>query len=209
MGIGEAKAGIAARISGRSGNERLALFGTRRPVLDKTPANVYELEFLARVEGARAIHLVRDPRAVAASMRDAAGTWAAAGAAFSVARAARLWSRAVDEAERARRWWGERLVTLRYEDLLDDPSTQLKVAAQALGVEANKLAIHRSVLSESFAQRVRRIRSGAGQFVRFGERDRWRHELDAEDIAAVDAVIGDRRFARFGYRRGIIGDGAS
>lgn len=198
-GLGEAQLGARLRELGVAPGANVEVTAKSAVVLEKTPANVYDLECLASVRDGRAINLIRDPRAVVASMLDASQSWAESREGFNAQVASQLWLRAVDEAERGRRWWGNRLTTLRYEDLVDDPHTQLTVACHMLGLRVTKNAVERAVERETFHKRAVVADAGAGRFLRFGAKESWREELSCDQVAVVEETVGDR-LTRYGYR---------
>ncbi|MCA9614298.1 MAG: sulfotransferase [Sandaracinus sp.] len=167
-----------------------------RLMIDKTPSNAYDLEALAHVSNARIVHMVRDPRAVVASMLDAARHWARARAGFSASDAAHLWVRAVDEVHRARRWWGDYLIELRFEDLRLDTETHLKRAANHLGLSPSRQELRRAAEAEALV----RDSVPQGRFVRAGLIDGWRGELSRPEIEVVELAVG-ARLERYGYTR--------
>ena len=96
---------------------------------DKTPAHALVLdELLAAFPLARVVHIVRDPRAVVASL--ARMPWAppshVANALGCLAS-----TRAVLACEAAA---GERMLTIRYEDLIADPEATLRAVCEHVGV---------------------------------------------------------------------------
>ena len=87
---------------------------------DKTPVHARYVRALERLfPGARYVHIVRDGRAVAASMYDLGIVRAPAAAAFP-------WLRYVNGARRAAPWLGDRYYELRLEDLAADPERSLR-----------------------------------------------------------------------------------
>lgn len=96
---------------------------------DKTPAYVFHLQTLAEgIPGALFVHMVRDPRAVAASARRAWGK--------SVVRSAHAWHVGAESVAAFNESHPGRLVTIRYEDLLDAALEMLAPVWQLLRIES-------------------------------------------------------------------------
>lgn len=111
-------------LAGRPGATRM---------LEKTPAHARQLELIrAVVPGARFVHLVRDPRAVVASMLEKSrrpfGEWAP----DDVLRATALWRSHVGAA--LRDGLVEDTLVVRYEDLRADPTDALRRIAAFLAL---------------------------------------------------------------------------
>lgn len=108
---------------------------TAELVVEKTPAHSWCVDVVDRVSpSARFVHIVRDPRDVMASLRDAAAGWGRSwGPSDPVARA-RTWLRAVDGARRAEAFGPDRYHELRYEDLRADPRGTLGRVLAFLGL---------------------------------------------------------------------------
>jgi len=105
-----------------------------RVVLEKTPSNSLCVDLISRVcPDARLLHIVRDPRDVMASLRDAARGWGADWAPASSAAAARMWLQHYDGARTAVAC-GDRYMELRYEDLRKDPEKLLSRVLDFLGL---------------------------------------------------------------------------
>jgi Sulfotransferase family len=96
-----------------------------RFVIEKSPWHLTDVQLIAELlPDARFVHVVRDGRDVAVSLVAARRSWSAEGdsrPASTVREAAGLWARAMSQGEVARVLVGERLLELRYEDLLRDP----------------------------------------------------------------------------------------
>lgn len=179
-------------------------------VLEKTPHQVHEAAFILRVlVRARFIHIVRDPRAVCASMLAAARSWGAYWAPRSAIDAARVWRAAVEAG------WGIPGLTancrqVRYEDLLENPTEVLRALFDWLALEVDTDACREFV----DACRIERLRTSAaepqtmglapnaqkGSFFRRGSAHGWREELTASDIRLIEYVAGPA-LERAGYVR--------
>jgi hypothetical protein len=95
---------------------------------DKSPSYVDDLPLIDRLfPAARVLHLVRDVRDYCLSIHDAWGK--------DMRRAAQRWVDGVRTARRDGAALGERYMELRYEDLLQDPETELRRVCRFLEVE--------------------------------------------------------------------------
>ncbi len=168
---------------------------------------------------ARVIVLRRDPRAVAASKMRA--PWAAqamryAGTASArltrlhvVAEEARHWCRAYDEAVPAL-LRDPRATLVPYEDLVAEPEAVLRRVCAFLGeaFEPAMMADRRgqpapaadgAALGEGWRDWRERHHAASRRPVGAGSLDRWRGDLTAREVAAMEAVAGEA-MARCGYR---------
>ena len=97
---------------------------TARVLVEKTPNHATVLgSALSLLPEAKVIHVIRDSRAVAASMLAAAGGWGKSWAPTSADEAARVWHRHTRGAmDAGRRLPPDRYLEVFYEDLLADPA---------------------------------------------------------------------------------------
>lgn len=155
---------------------------------DKTPQYVSHMDDLAAlVPEARFVHLVRDGRDVAASLRDAPF------GPDSLARCALRWRTLVARGLRsAARLGGRRCLLVRYERLVRDPEVVLRRICRFLELtyDERMLGYHRradeilgAVADRPCHQSVRRPPTP-------GLRD-WARDLREDEIAAVEHVAGD------------------
>jgi hypothetical protein len=116
-----------------------------RVVCEKTPINIVVFEDLAAMlPSARFIHVVRDGRDVVASLLQRNWRDPRTGAKFDyvaeIAAAARYWTSLAEVGLRAERTIGDKLLRIRYEDLVTDPDAILVAVARHLGVDAKGFA---------------------------------------------------------------------
>jgi hypothetical protein len=181
--------------------------GDGRPVCgEKTPHHVFHLDrLLGWYPKARAIHVIRDPRAVYASAR--ARRWTGAGRLgvdptnplsdvpdfwFALENALR-WRYAMDLDRRFIRSKHPRYLPVRFESLIADPEREVRRLCGFLGL--------------SFEDAMMEPRVGNSSFMKEGTRgfrpeavDRWRGDLPAK-IAALVAVAAGGGLLEHGYRR--------
>ncbi|HUQ64312.1 MAG TPA: sulfotransferase [Acidimicrobiales bacterium] len=159
---------------------------------EKTPTHYRALQTVFEwYPTARALFVVRDPRAVVASYFDLAERvpWAR-GSAFEVAR------RWLDASSALERWKGDpRVEVVRYESLVTDPTNELSRLFQWLDMPM-----------QSGPATPTRRRVGAGGLglqpsadISADSLQRWRRKLRPCDVQVVDRVCGGR-MRQLGYR---------
>lgn len=184
-----------------------------RAVLDLRQARVFvdssklphRFRFIRQMRSfrTRAIHLVRDGRAVALTYMDqdgfgdandpsfrrgGYGPQAAPAAGLSMPRAAEEWRRSQRAAEFALRTVApERRLRVRYEDLCRKPPAVLDSIFGFLGVDPARSAPDFRAVEHHIVGNGMRL--DAGSEVRLDER--WRSVLGRADLLAFDAVAGD------------------
>ena len=113
-------------------------------------------------------------------------------------------------------WWGARqfspdFLFLRYEDMLDDPTGHVRRIARFMGVDADDDTIARVIRNSSF-DNMQKLEKQAGRdwqemakshmdrlFVRRGESESWREELDPDSIRLIEENWGGT-MALMGYK---------
>jgi Sulfotransferase family len=174
-------------------------------VLEKTASQIWATQLMRRLyPQAYFLHIVRDPRAVAASMLAyARESWANEGEA-DVLTAAEAWESAVAIGHRELAALGPRHIELRYEDLAADPDS---VLASILG----RLELAPLVYDpQRFAIDAVKRRGAAGSpldpawenrenFFRRGAVDGWRDELSRAQIGIIEDVCAPL-MTELGYR---------
>lgn len=119
--------------------ETIASKPTAKVLLEKTPDHATHLDFAAELLPAcRVIHLVRDSRAVAASLiRASREPWGREWAPRTPAGAARRWLECVESAERSGDSLGDsRFLRVHYEALRGAPLTSLTRVLDFMGISA-------------------------------------------------------------------------
>ena len=169
---------------------------------DKTPTHLRRMTWIqALLPEARFVHIVRDGRDVAMSLR---GLWFGPGA--NVETAARFWAEQITSA-RAHAAGLRHYVELRYEDLVSDPEAELRRLGDFLELPFHLAMLdHRRTASERLGELIRPFgANGADQldiesFRAIHERTtspldssrigRWRQEMTAEDRSRFEAIAG-------------------
>ena len=164
---------------------------------DKRPSLVLNLDAAFEMfPDAQYVNVVRDPRAVVASIRSVGRRygWSAHG----IPGGAETWERSVRAAERWRRRLGpERFLELRYEDLVTDSAAALERVAGFLALDPEGLdAMLRH--HETADIRDRTMHGFVSRPVTTERMRAWERALRPREIAFVEDVLGDM-MGRYGY----------
>jgi hypothetical protein len=163
---------------------------------DKTPAYVTELDVLWRLfPGCRILHLVRDGRDVALSVRRL--SWGSR----NLPHIAADWAGKVVLAHKIGGVLGDHYLALRYEDLVRDPEAALRVVCRFLGepYDPAMLRYERTAKQEMPADSLRWHRSSVRRPdpARAAE---WRHAMSRADRIIFEQIAGEA-LELFGYPR--------
>jgi hypothetical protein len=161
---------------------------------DKTPHYVHHVERLSRIwPDARFVVLVRDGRDVALSLRGMPfgpnNAWAAA----------QWWARGIRAGAAAQLAYPDRVMTVRYEDLAGDPSTQVPAVCAFLG-----LGYDAAMLDLAHADRSKIVEDQRSWFptlfdgINTKAVARWPREMPPREQAVFAALAHDE-LARLGY----------
>ena len=171
---------------------------------EKTPRNIGRIgEVFRCFPAARFVHVLRDGRDVACSLRThprhkvvdgrlvPTGTWR------PIAGCARRWVRDI---EGSRRWWGDpRFHTVRYEDLALDPRPVLERLMTFLGEDWDEGMLAHADADSPFRDATRFAQNpealGAVNATSIG---RWQRDLDARD-RRIFKRIGGPLLVELGY----------
>lgn len=176
----------------------LNAIGDTAIILEKTPAHITVLDDIREVlPEARFIHIIRDPRAVAASLAAAGRDWGSSWASTSAVHNARRWASNVADGIRLRNSDPAAYFEVRYEDLLDDPAENLEAIFAWLGIDSSE-ALCRRVAEESRIKKLQEARAEAAWdlakepqgFFRKGRSDAWKEDLSRREVAVVEAIAG-------------------
>lgn len=164
----------------------------RARIVEKTPVHIRHIdEIMAWWPDARVVWMLRDARACVSSLLRV--TWAAGDPTVL----ARQWNRNVAFALAAERRYGDRLLRVRYEELVADPEAGMRRLTDWLGEpfapETLDASIGTEVIStpETWKENVRKP-------LWPGRAEAWREELAPAQIAAVERVSA-AMLVRTGY----------
>jgi hypothetical protein len=176
-------------------------------ILEKTPAHVTVLSDIMEVlPEARFIHIIRDPRSVAASLAAAGKDWGHSWASTDSMRNARRWMNCVT-AGIALRDRPSIYCEVRYEDLLTDAAAELERIFTWIGVDSiddfcNRVAEESRFdkIQKSASHTAWNLSSEPKGFFRKGQADGWKEDLILRDIAVVESIAAPL-MERLGYER--------
>ena len=159
--------------------------------IDHTPNNIRYFLLLARTfPPARFIHLVRDPRGVASSLKPL--DW---GPNHSHT-CARLWLQQVAFGLAAEDRLGERVLRVRYEDVLEDPRAAAQAICRFLDVEYDPTMLRADGFRvPSYSQGQHRL---VGDGLEPSRSRAWERSLSPREIELVEATVCDL-LDYFGY----------
>lgn len=163
---------------------------------EKTPRNIGRIDAIFRCfPQARFVHVLRDGRDVACSLRThprhevvdgklvPLDTWK------PIAACARRWVRDV---EGSRRWWGDaRFHTVRYEDLVLDPRPVLGRLMALIGEDWDEAMLAHASAASPFRDATRFAQNPeALGAVSTASLSRWQRDLDARDRRIFKRIAG-------------------
>jgi len=155
---------------------------------DKTPENIRRVDFVWRhFPHARFVHMVRDGRDVACSLRRQ--SWMKRGSGDIIARCATYW---VERVSIGRVFTSDpRYAELRYEDLVRDPAATLRRLLGSLGLEWSDRMLLADDDQRGVAAAGPAFTSSVG---------RWRKELSEPEVATLHSIAGPL-LIELGYER--------
>lgn len=160
-------------------------------LIEKTPKHGERAADILRLfPEAFFVHVIRDPRAVVASLRAASRSWGATWAPGRVRDASRKWRKEVTNAREIPSLT-ERYTEVRYEDLHSDgPGEIMRLFSwmdEPVGREEAEAYATASAF-EKASPAVRSAKEVDKRFLRRGEVDSWRRELSGSDIAIIESL---------------------
>jgi hypothetical protein len=179
--------GFAALCMRKAGKARWA---------EKTPRNISRIAEIFRwFPAARFVHVLRDGRDVACSLRThprhkvVDGKLVPTGAWKPIAGCARRWVRDI---ESSRPWWGDpRFMTVRYEDLVLDPRPSLERLMKFLGEDWDEGLIAHAAADSPFRDATRFAQNPeALGAVSTASLSRWQRDLDGRDKQIFKRIAG-------------------
>jgi hypothetical protein len=152
--------------------------------IDHTGANSrYAPRLLELFPEARFIHLVRDGRAVTASVMPL--DWGP----NSVQRAAHWWTEHLAYGLASEGYLEQRAIRLTFEDLVTSPEASLRKLCDLLGLTFEREMIHADGFDvPSFTRTQHRL---VGEPPDASRADRWKHELTSREIEVFESLTGD------------------
>lgn len=168
---------------------------------EKTPSNALVLdELLTLLPGARAVHVVRDPRAVVASLLGVRQRYIGAGGPVpdfldTVPAVIRHVLRHVDGGFHAARRHPERVATVVYEDLVNEPERVTQQLCSWLGIDWHHQMIDPAAVNHDGERIVRRPNHWytLDRYTSDIDRSRvdaWRGELTPDVLHLVNRTLG-------------------
>jgi protein-tyrosine sulfotransferase len=163
---------------------------------EKTPRNISRIDAIFRCfPEARFVHVLRDGRDVACSLRThprhkvVDGRIVPTGVHRPIAGCARRWVRDI---ESSRRWWGDpRFLTVRYEDLVLDPRPVLERVIALVGEDWDEAMLAHAVADSPFRDATRFAQNPeALGAVNTSSLGRWQRDLDARDRRIFKRIAG-------------------
>jgi hypothetical protein len=164
-------------------------------IVERTPDHVRHLDLIGDVyPDGRVLHIVRDGRDVARSLRSQ--PWGPS----SIAEAAEEWRSAI-EAGQAAAPRLEHYLEVRYEDLLADPRVRIEQVFEWLGLAADVQTVEQSLVEA-------RVRFNVDPQAPALVEGKWRKEFSPDDVASFDRVAAPT-LAALGYPPSAVGPTAS
>jgi hypothetical protein len=173
-------------------------------MLEKTPSHIWHHRLIRRLyPDALFLHMVRDPRAVVASMlaasRESWGTWAP----NDLLTAARVWRDCARIGHRELAAYGDQALEVRYEDLHADPDAALARICNWLDIaprayDQGKFSIDSLRGRGQNGTETDPAWENRSNFFRRGRIDGWVDELKPDEIAIVEGIAG-QLFYDLGY----------
>lgn len=164
----------------------------QRFLVEKTPPHLLAMPMISEVfPHARFIHVIRDGRDVAVSLRAAARGWNRGFAAMDgrlYRKQARTWARQVMRITRDGAALGDKYLEVRYEDIQRSPNAELARMFDFAGIPHDDSAVDRIVAANTFS---RRFDQRQDSFRRKGEVGDWRNHFGPVSGAAFSRIAGE------------------
>ena len=166
---------------------------------DKTPWFIMRISELAEMfPESRFVHLIRDGRDVALSIREM--SWGPS----RMPALAEFWAKRIRIGRtEGSRLGPERYLELRYEDLVEDPKRELGRVCAFLDLDFREEMLHHAERApNAVLERERDQHRHLSRPVTKGLRD-WRTQMSPDDVAVFEAVAG-RELVVCGYERAVL-----
>lgn len=164
----------------------------QRYLVEKSPAHLFTMPLIAEVfPGARFVHVIRDGRDVAVSMRAAAAWnpgWGELSGTAAVRRAAAEWSHEVTKGREHAAALGDAYAEVRFEALHADTEAELARLFEHCRIAADAETVRAAVRANDFG--AAHGGGGEGSFRRGGRVGDWRARLSLRERFVVERAAG-------------------
>lgn len=169
---------------------------------DKNPIYTIFIDDLLRIfPGSKFIHLVRDHRD---NLHSHINVFPVKNVPFL----ARKWKFYNEEAERLKSWYPQAVFTVKYEELVSDPATQLQKVCSFLNIEfiPGMMEFYKGTnkVYERLGLYIDKYHSNILNPVNRSKVDVWKTEMKEEHIRAADHIAGEYA-KRYGYEKQFTG----
>ena len=164
-------------------------------IAEKTPHNLLGMELLGRLfPRARFLHVVRDGRAVAASLVKQEWVYPGTGELVPYCKdhgsAARYWGEMITEVRTQALTVQDRYMEVIYEELVTQPEQVMRKVLAFVGQPWEDQVVHH----QDAEQRLSPVESSSeavSRAVNTDAVDRWRRELTGEQVQEIESVAGE------------------
>jgi protein-tyrosine sulfotransferase len=191
IGLGPLDAGVRAFVD----SVMREVGGDARCIAEKTPHNLLSMELLGRLfPRARFLHVVRDGRAVAASL--VKQQWVSSDTGEPVwyckdhASAARYWGEMVTEVRKQALTVQGRYLEVVYEELVAQPEQVMRKVLAFVGQPWEDAVVHHEESDQNLSSKESSSEA-VSRAVHTEAVDRWRRELTAEQVHEIESVAGE------------------
>ena len=171
--------------------------------VEQTPENMLFVDLIRQMlPGAYFLHIIRDPRAVAASMRKAVRLWASPDQfPYHPAQITESWLDYMQRGE-ALEQEAQHYRSVRYEDLRSGDSTHLHGIFEWLGLDSSPEMCSRYMEASTIERMRAEERLMPKGFFQRGQAKGWRSDLKRRDIEVIEYLAAGW-MARLGYEASI------
>ncbi|MGD1804425.1 sulfotransferase [Dapis sp. BLCC M126] len=165
-------------------------------LLEKTPQHFRYIDvILNQFPEAKSIEIIRDGRDVCVSYqaRSKTARWARQSTTSMI----KIWKKAIETVEKVKAdpEIGDRIYSVRYENLRTDPQQELSKIFDFIGLDYDSTLIDK-IIDTTDISKVKN--KGEGKHIRQGSIGEWQTRLSPEDIGLWEELGGDT-LARLGY----------